>query len=164
MNAIGRDDADDAPERERQPPRPLVEAEELEAERHRRERELGSAEIVQVRKGVVGADERETVGMEEVQREAAREIGDVELVRIPEPALRERRQHEEKERREDRSDGEADSRGEIARLLDALGRRLSLLLGLLLGLRFDLLLLGLFRLCGVDLVLFRFLGHRLGGP
>ena len=39
-------------------------------------------------------------GAVQVQRDATREVGDVELVRIPEPGARERRQHEEEEQRQ----------------------------------------------------------------
>ena len=47
---VRRDDTEEAPHRERRTPRPLVEAEQLEAEGDRRERQLGAAEIVQVRR------------------------------------------------------------------------------------------------------------------
>ncbi len=77
-----------------------MEAEELEAERDRRERELRPPEIVEVRQRVVGPLEREVPGAVEVERDATRQVGDVELVGIPQAAPRQRRQDEEEERRD----------------------------------------------------------------
>ncbi len=91
-------DAEQPPEGQRKSAGPLVQAEELEAERDRRERELRSPEVVKVRQRVVRPLEREVARVVEVERDAAREVRDVQLVGIPEAAPRQRRQHEEEER------------------------------------------------------------------
>ena len=68
--------------------------------------QLRAPEVVQVRERVVRALEREVRGAVEVQRDPAREVGDVELVRIPEARPRERRQDEEEEHRQRERDRE----------------------------------------------------------
>ena len=104
--AVRGDDPHHPPERERRATGPHVEPEELEAERDGSERELGATQVVEVRERVVGRDESEGVGAEEVEREPARKVGDVQLEGIPEPARREGREDEEEEGREGSSDRE----------------------------------------------------------
>src|SRR5262249_52501775 len=78
--------AEDAEDRERDAPRPLVHPEQAKAERDARDREGHPA-------GLRGS-------------EVLRGIGDGELVRIPETAARERRQREEEEGRRGERDRE----------------------------------------------------------
>ena len=91
-------DAEEAPEGQGQPPGPLVQTEELEAERDRRERELRATEIVEVRQRIVRAVEREVARVEQVVRDATRQIGDVQLVGVPQAVASERRDGEEEQR------------------------------------------------------------------
>ena len=56
------EDPEQAPEGERRPAGPLVQAEVTKPERDRRERELRTAEIIQVRQGVVCAVEHQVRG------------------------------------------------------------------------------------------------------
>ncbi len=100
---VRREHAEQTPEGERQPPGPLVQAEELEAQGDRRERELRAAEIVQVReascrprRGRGGSRGRGC------KRDASRQVGDVQLVGVPQAVARERGDGEEEQRRDGR--------------------------------------------------------------
>ena len=103
---VRREHAGHAPERERRAAGPLMEAEDPKADRHRVERELGAAEIVQVGERVVRAVESQALRAEDVQRQAPGQVGHVELERVPEAALGERGEEEEEGDREEGGDAE----------------------------------------------------------
>src|ERR1019366_5520188 len=120
---VRREDAEQPPESQRQATGPFVQTEQLETQRDRRERQLRTAEIVQVRQRVVGPLENEARRTVEVERDATREVGDVELVGVPQAARRQRRKQEEQEGRDgcrDRERGPA--RPGRRRLAGARGR------------------------------------------
>src|SRR5262249_35862498 len=110
---VERDYPEERPERERQATRPLPQPEESQAERDARERKLALPELTRGRNGIVRAVDDELLAAEQSDRNPAREIGDVELVRLPDAA---RGYHPEEARRCESEREHDDSAARPARL------------------------------------------------
>ncbi len=76
----------EAPHRERQAPRPVVQPEELEAHGHGGERQLPHAQVGEGREAVQSAGQIERGRAEDAQGDPPGQVGRVELVGVPDPA------------------------------------------------------------------------------